>query len=200
METIRCFKIIVVGASGVGKTALVNRLINGVFEDDGQTTIGVEFKTYFIEVDGEKIKLQIWDTAGQERFRSVSRAYFRNAVGALVVFDLTSRESFDDVTTWLNDLHTLGHPNAVAYLVGNKADLADSRSIGMQEATDFASKHGLEYVETSASSGQNVNDLFLRFTYKIVNDVKSGKLVLPTLIQQNGSNESLQPQKKKQCC
>ena len=108
MDNTKCFKIIVIGATGVGKTSIVNRLINKNFEIETQSTIGVEFKTYFIDVEGEKIKLQIWDTAGQERFRSVSRGYFRNAVGALVVFDLTSRESFDKVSSWLEDLQKLG--------------------------------------------------------------------------------------------
>ena len=196
----KVFKLIEIGASGVGKTALVNRLINGVFDEDSQTTIGVEFKTYLIEVDGEKVKLQIWDTAGQERFRSVSRAYFRNAVGAIVVFDLTSRESFDAVESWLNDFHTLGHPNAVAYLVGNKADRENHRQIGMEEATDFATKHDMEYIETSAASGQNVKDLFLRFTYRIMADVKSEKLKLPSLGSNSGP-ETLEPVKqKKSCC
>jgi small GTP-binding protein len=91
------FKVVVVGASGVGKTAIVSQLVNKTFKTESQPTIGVEFKSYSLSSEEENVKLQIWDTAGQERFRSVSKAYFRNALGAVLVFDLTQKNSFDEL-------------------------------------------------------------------------------------------------------
>ncbi|KAH0791830.1 Ras family protein [Histomonas meleagridis] len=171
------YKIVVVGASGVGKSALVQRLVDGTFREEGQSTVGVEFKSFTCQTqDNQPVKLQIWDTAGQERFRSVSKAYFRNAVGAVLVFDITSESSFDDLENWLQDLQQLCNPNAYIILVGNKVDLEDKREVGTQQAKDFGEKHHLEYLETSALSGQNVMESFTRLAYEIANRVSTGQI------------------------
>ena len=177
------FKIVVVGSSGVGKTALVNQLVNKTFREDSQPTIGVEFKSYTIQADDETVKLQIWDTAGQERFRSVSKAYFRNAVGAILVFDLTSRQSFDELDTWINDLNALCTQNTYIILVGNKKDL-DDRQIVETEGEEYASRHNLIYLETSAKDGTNVEEAFARLGMGILRRVKEG-----TIQQHKESNE-----------
>ncbi|KAH0792901.1 Ras family protein [Histomonas meleagridis] len=169
------FKIVVVGSSGVGKTALVNQLVNKTFREDGQPTIGVEFKSYTIQADDESVKLQIWDTAGQERFRSVSKAYFRNAVGAILVFDLTSRQSFDELDTWINDLNALCTQNTYIILVGNKKDLED-RQIVETEGEEYAKRHNLIYLETSAKDGTNVEEAFARLGMGILRRVKEGTI------------------------
>jgi len=156
------YKFIIIGSSGVGKTALMKRLVENTFSADSQSTIGVEFDSTSIEVDGQSIKLQIWDTAGQERFRSIAKAYFRNAIGVILVFDITERKTFDDVNMWLNDVHTLCDPAAVVILVGNKSDLASSRTVTLTEAENFAAHHQLTYIETSARIGDNVRDAFTR--------------------------------------
>lgn len=194
------YKVVVVGETCVGKTAILTRLLTDSFESEGQPTIGVEFKTYNTLVDGESRRLQIWDTAGQERFRSVSRAYFRNAVGALFVFDLTSRKSFEGITLWLNDFQKLGYPNAVRYLVGNKVDLEEKRAVGMQEANDFAVENKMEYIETSAATGCNINDLFLRMAYKINSEIKSGRLIMPTPYSTDAMQTPKSEEKSKGCC
>jgi small GTP-binding protein len=156
------FKFIIVGSSSVGKTALLKRLVDDSFASESQSTIGVEFESTCMDVEGETIKLQIWDTAGQERFRSIAKAYFRNAVGAILVFDINESSTFEDVSMWLNEIRSLCDPTAVVILVGNKADLSESRAVTMAEAEKFAQHHHITYIETSAKSGENVREAFLR--------------------------------------
>ena len=170
------YKIVVVGASGVGKTAIVNWLVNKNFKEEGQPTIGVEFKSYSLQADDENVKLQIWDTAGQERFRSVSKAYFRNALGAVLVFDLTQRQSFDELNMWINDLNSLCSPNAYIILVGNKSDLEENRQIVETEAQEFAKRYNLVYLETSAKTGANVQETFVRLGQGILRHIKEGDI------------------------
>lgn len=111
-------------------------------KDDSSHTIGVEFGSRIVNVGGKSVKLQIWDTAGQERFRSVTRSYYRGAAGALLVYDTTSRDSFNALTNWLNDARTLASPNIVILLVGNKKDLEEARDITFLEASTFAQENG----------------------------------------------------------
>jgi len=111
-------------------------------KDDSSHTIGVEFGSRIVNVGGKSVKLQIWDTAGQERFRSVTRSYYRGAAGALLVYDATSRDSFNALTNWLNDARTLASPNIVILLVGNKKDLEEARDVTFLEASTFAQENG----------------------------------------------------------
>lgn len=156
------FKFIVIGSSGVGKTAILKRLVDDVFTGESQSTIGVEFIATSIDVDGTAVKLQIWDTAGQERFRSIAKAYFRSAIGVILVFDLSDRKSFEDLNQWLSDVHSLCDPNAVVTLIGNKSDLVDQRTVTPTEAESFAQLHQLTYLETSALGGDNIQEAFQR--------------------------------------
>jgi len=183
-EIASTFKVVVVGSSGVGKTAVVRQLVDGKFTEEGQPTIGVEFKTYSLLADGENIKLQIWDTAGQERFRSVSKAYFRNSTGAILVFDVTNRQSFEDLNHWHNDLTQLAQPNAYIVLVCNKCDLKDERQISEDEAEQFAQRHGLVRIETSAKEGTNIKEAFARLGEGIIRKEKEGKLKSPKPVPQ----------------
>jgi small GTP-binding protein len=170
------FKVVVVGASGVGKTALVTQLVTQTFKSECQPTIGVEFKSYVIPSEDDTVRLQIWDTAGQERFRSVAKAYFRNAYGAVLVFDLTAKASFDELGAWVNDLNALCIPNAYVVMVGNKADLGDDRTVSENEAQETARRYNLEYVETSAKTGDRVADAFVRLANGILRQVKRGQI------------------------
>lgn len=174
------FKIIIVGASGVGKTALVMNLL-GTPVESPKPTVGVEFLAHELNVNGEKVRLQIWDTAGQERFRAMSRAYFRNAMGAILMFDTTNRSSFDALSVWLTDLHQLSCPNSVVLLVGNKNDLVDQRQVGASEAESFAKHHNLQYMDTSALTGANVNETFMYLAEEVVARIKNGVLTLPSM-------------------
>jgi small GTP-binding protein len=170
------FKFIIIGSSGVGKTALLKRLVDDRYSTESQSTIGVEFDSTYVEVDGQSIKLQIWDTAGQERFRSIAKAYFRNAVGVVLVFDICESKTFEDVNMWLREVRSLCDPTAVVILVGNKSDLASSRAVTMAEAERFAQHNHLTYIETSAKSGENVHEAFLRTATQIYRRTpKAGK-------------------------
>jgi small GTP-binding protein len=172
------FKVVVVGSSGVGKSAMIQRLIDDVFSDDGQTTVGVEFKSYVVPVEDRNVKLQIWDTAGQERFKSVAKAYLRDAVGALLVYDVTSQISFDDLGNWLSDLRQLCHPSACILLIGNKSDLEADRQVGSETVQKFAELNKLEYLETSAKTGFNVTETFTRLAFGIANRLAGGQIEL----------------------
>jgi small GTP-binding protein len=166
--------------AAVGKSSIVQRLIQNTFNEDNTATCGADFYTYTLPLDNEQVKLQIWDTAGQERFRSISKQYFRNSVGAVLVFDLTNYESFEALTGWLNDLQTNCLPNAYVLLVGNKSDLVRDRQIGAQEIKEFADRHQLESIETSALNGNNVKDAFARLAFKVSTQVKNGTIAVAT--------------------
>jgi small GTP-binding protein len=155
-------KLIVVGDSGTGKSCLLHRFVEDAFSEEQTQTIGVEFGAKVVQLNGQRIKLQIWDTAGQERYRSVTRGYYRGASGCLIVYDVTSRSSYEHVPQWLDDVRQLAGPSVTVMLVGNKADLAtdDRRSVTHNEAALFAQERGLMHFETSAATGEFVNDAF----------------------------------------
>ena len=205
MSDIPIYKVVVVGSSGVGKTAIVQRLIDNSFISDTQSTVGVEFKSFQVESDGFVCKLSIWDTAGQEKFRSVSKAYFRNAVGAVLVFALDDIDSFHELNTWINDLTSLAAPNAAILLVGNKADLTDNLAITENEALDFAKRYNVEYIEASAKSGQNIRETFTRLAKIIAEKIKNNEIkgtfqssATPPTSQINGDRS--QNKKSEGCC
>ena len=172
----KTYKVVLLGSTFVGKTAIVERLINDDFTGDNETTIGVEFRTFPVQVGDVEVKLNIWDTAGQEKFRSVSKAYFRNALGAILVFSLTDQKSFDALDDWLNDLQSLCAPNASIMLFGNKLDLKDERVISQEEANLFASRHDLEYIETSALDSTNIKESFTRLASQIHEKIIKGEI------------------------
>jgi small GTP-binding protein len=170
------FKFVVVGSSGVGKTALLQRLVDDNFSADGGPTVGVEYISSGFDIDGSSVKLQIWDTAGQEKFRSIARSYFRHAVGVILVFSLADRQSFDDLATWLSDVQQYCDPNASVTLVGNKLDLASERAVLASEAQQFALSHHLTYIEASARDGENVAEAFFRAARSVYEKARLGTL------------------------
>ena len=194
MTTTFNYKFIIIGSSGVGKTAIMKKLVENTFSPDAQSTIGVEFDSTTIEVDGQSIKLQIWDTAGQERFRSIAKAYFRNAVGVILVFDITERKTFDDVNIWLNDVKTLCDPSAVVILIGNKSDLTQTRVVSITEAENFASHHQISYLETSARLGDNIKEAFVKVATTIYRKDKKQINNSSNPITSNNNNN------KSNCC
>ncbi|KAJ3381032.1 Ras- protein Rab-2A [Lobulomyces angularis] len=160
------FKYISVGDSGVGKSCLLLRFTNQEYTAT-ETTIGIEFGSSIVDLRNKRIKLQIWDTAGQESFRSISRAYYRGAIGCLLVYDITRRESFMHVKNWLEDVMTHGHEEIKIILVANKSDLDSVRQVSTEEGADFAKKHNMIYLETSARQGQNVDQAFTKLAENI---------------------------------
>lgn len=127
------FKMIIIGDSGVGKTNILSRYIKNSFSFDTRSTVGVEFGAKKVEVNGYKVKNQIWDTAGQERYRSITNTYYKGAKGAMVVYDIAKRETFDNVNKWINELRMNGEKDVIIILVGNKCDLNDERVVSHED-------------------------------------------------------------------
>jgi small GTP-binding protein len=184
LEYKHSFKFIVIGTSGVGKTCLLKRLVDGRFAGEDVPTIGAEYVSKIEQIDGQPIRLQIWDTAGQEKFRAIAKSYFRHAVGVILVYDITDRRSFDDLSSWLTDVHQLCDPNAAVTLVGNKLDLQDQRAVTNAEAQLFATNHQLTYVEASALDGANVVEAFQRAAKIVYEKAETGMLLTKTTTPQ----------------
>jgi len=170
------FKFIIIGDAATGKSCILHRFIDDKFKQESTHTIGVEFGSKIVEVGGQYVKLQIWDTAGQERFRSVTRSYYRGAAGAILVYDVTSRESYNHVSSWLEDARALANPNIAIVLVGNKIDLAAEREVTFLEASRFAQENELMFLETSARTGEGVSEVFLKCARTILTKIETGAL------------------------
>ncbi|XP_008582160.1 PREDICTED: ras-related protein Rab-11B [Galeopterus variegatus] len=164
-------QVVLIGDSGVGKSNLLSRFTRNEFNLESKSTIGVEFATRSIQVDGKTIKAQIWDTAGQERYRAITSAYYRGAVGALLVYDIAKHLTYENVERWLKELRDHADSNIVIMLVGNKSDLRHLRAVPTDEARAFAEKNNLSFIETSALDSTNVEEAFkniLTEIYRIV--------------------------------
>ncbi|ONK80793.1 uncharacterized protein A4U43_C01F21790 [Asparagus officinalis] len=181
------FKIVMIGDSAVGKSNLLARFARDEFYPNSKSTIGVEFQTQKMVIDGKEIKAQIWDTAGQERFRAVTSAYYRGAVGALLVYDISRRQTFESVSRWLNELHTHSDMNVVTILVGNKTDLANDREVTTAEGKALAEAQGLFFMETSALDSYNVRAAF-QTVVKEIYDILSRKVFLSQEVKKNESS------------
>uniref|UniRef100_A0A3B4ZX73 Ras-related protein Rab-33B-like n=1 Tax=Stegastes partitus TaxID=144197 RepID=A0A3B4ZX73_9TELE len=182
----RTFKVLVIGDSAVGKTCLTHRLCAGEFPIRPEATIGVDFRERLLEVDGEKIKLQLWDTAGQERFRkSMVQHYYRNVHAVLFIYDVTCPASFTSLAAWLEECrqNSLGQ-EIPRFLVGNKSDLRDpsrtGRQVSQEQATSFAKTHGMVFFETSAPYQQdNVEDVITAVAAKLKKQKKPSMVNTP---------------------
>jgi small GTP-binding protein len=161
-------KIVLIGDSGVGKTNLLAQFTRGQFNPDSKSTIGVEFATKTIELEGKTIKAQIWDTAGQERYRAITSAYYRGAIGALLLYDVTSALTFQSLTRWLQELRENADSNIVVMLVGNKCDLQELRAASTDEGVGFAKTESLLFIETSALDATNVQESFKGLISEII--------------------------------
>ncbi|KAM7537044.1 hypothetical protein Aperf_G00000070948 [Anoplocephala perfoliata] len=171
------FKFLIIGNASTGKTCILRRYTERKFFQNIQHTIGAEFGSRIINVDGTHVKIQIWDTAGQERFRSLARSYYHDAVGTLLVYDITNRNSFNDVMKWLGDARQLAAPGVVVILVGNKKDRVDTDGqVTHWEANTFAQENGLQFIETSALTGENVDEAFATCVRALLAKVKAGEL------------------------
>jgi len=199
------FKVVLIGDSGVGKSNLLSRFTRNEFNLDSKSTIGVEFATRTISVDGKTVKAQIWDTAGQERYRAITSAYYRGAVGALLVYDIAKQQTYANVTRWLKELRDHADSNIVIMLVGNKSDLKHLRAVTTDEAQHFATENGLSFMETSALEARNVEDAFQSILTDIFRIVSSKTLennetsIRPTAGDKIDVSESKEPVKSG-CC
>lgn len=161
------YKILILGDSGVGKTCLIFRFIEDVFSDSYISTIGIDCRSRVIDLDGTKIRLQIWDTAGQERFRTLTSAYYRGAMGIILVYDITTEDSFKHISQWLQNIQDNASPDVCKVLVGNKLDAEDERVIETSRGKSETEGYYLEFFETSARTGQGVTEAFMAVARQI---------------------------------
>ena len=168
------FKYIIIGDTGVGKSCMLLQFTDKRFQPVHDLTIGVEFGARLVNIDHNQIKLQIWDTAGQESFRSITRSYYRDVAGALLVYDITRRESFNHLTRWLEEARQNGNPNMTIMLIGNKCDLEHRRAVSTKEGELFAQENGLIFLETSAKTAANVEAAFIKTAESIYEKIKEG--------------------------
>ncbi|EFC50493.1 rab family small GTPase [Naegleria gruberi] len=198
------FKLVLLGESSVGKSSLVLRFVRGQFFEYQESTIGAAFLTQTVPLGDTIVKFEIWDTAGQERYKSLAPMYYRGAAAAIVVYDITSADSFQRAKNWVKELQRQGTTNIVIALAGNKVDLEDKRQVESAEAKSYAEDNGLLFMETSAKAATNVNELFVAIARKLPsketdnnNNVNSD--LTPAIIPKPGD----QPPERKQkggCC
>ena len=154
------FKVLLLGNSDVGKSSLLLRFVDSVWNDAFVPTIGVDFKVKTLDINNQKVKMQIWDTAGQERFRTVVSTYFRGAHGILLLYDVTNKDSFKNLESWLIEIEKNAKEKVLKILIGNKCDLTEDREISEEEGKAFALRNGMEFMETSAKMNTNVSEAF----------------------------------------
>lgn len=154
------FKILLVGSSNVGKSSILSRLCNNTCPETFIPTVGVDFKIKSFEIDETPIKLQIWDTAGQERFKTITSSYYKGAHGVMLVFDISCRDSFDEIEKWNEEVFRHAGDNIIKILIGNKSDLTDNREVSTENAKELAALYKMQYIETSAKNSKNVEKSF----------------------------------------
>ena len=203
-------KYVIIGDSGVGKSNILLQYINGKFNEDFKATVGVEFGAKNIEINSRIYRIQIWDTAGQENFRSIARAYYKNSICACIVYDITSRNSFNSVQSWIDDCTKQTPRNILLLLIGNKNDLNDKREVQYEEGEEFAKKKNMIFLETSAKTGNNIDKIFEKSVKKIDQNIIDNKYDLDNEncgIRKGLKTESFvlsvekaKEKKKKKCC
>lgn len=162
------FKLLLIGDSGVGKTCVLFRFSEDQFNSTFISTIGIDFKIRTIELDDKKIKLQIWDTAGQERFRTITTAYYRGAMGIMLVYDITNQKSFDNIKNWIRNIEEHASADVEKMVLGNKCDMDDKRVVSKESGETLAVEYGIKFMETSAKASINVDEAFIT----IARDIK----------------------------
>lgn len=163
------FKFLVIGNAGTGKSCLLHQFIEKKFKDDSNHTIGVEFGSKIINVGGKYVKLQIWDTAGQERFRTITTAYYRGAMGIMLVYDITNEKSFDNIRNWIRNIEEHASADVEKMILGNKCDVNDKRQVSKERGEKLALDYGIKFMETSAKANINVENAF----FTLARDIKA---------------------------
>ena len=200
-------KFIIIGDAAVGKSNLLVRYTSGQFKEEYQLTIGVEFGSNNVIIGDNTYRIQIWDTAGQENFRSITRSYYKNTACAIIVYEISNKKSFENISSWIEECKNTAPKSILMVLVGNKCDL-DNREVTEEEGREFAEKNGMLFFETSAKTGKNVEELFKESVkvidqkikenyYDLENDscgIKKGNEEINVVLETNLEND------KKTCC
>ena len=193
------FKVLLIGNSDVGKSSLILRYVDQIWNDVFVPTIGVDFKVKSLQIDNKRVKMQIWDTAGQERFRNVISSYFKGAHGILLIYDITARDSFKELENWLGEVERNATPQVLKILIGNKCDLDEQRQITVDEGEAFAARNGMKFIETSAKNNTNVNEAFEALA-KIMVESSNKKNVIKVEKKTIKVNKGADLNAKKKCC
>ena len=194
-------KIVIIGDSGVGKTNLLKRFVSNIFTENTKATVGVEFMTKSYKINKHIFKIELWDTAGQERYKSITAVYYKGAKGALIVYDTTSKPSFDDIDKWLNEIRDKCSNDIKLMIIGNKIDLKEFREVPNELAMNKAKELGIPLMETSALDATNVKEAFCDLLKEIYKDLKSkNKNFGDTLENKDGINIDTNSKKKSGCC
>eukprot|EP01156_Anaeramoeba_ignava_P007170 Anaeramoba_ignava/a350888_27.p1 GENE.a350888_27~~a350888_27.p1 ORF type:complete len:201 (-),score=64.48 a350888_27:171-773(-) len=194
------FKIVIIGSANVGKTSLMIRYVDDNFTVSKQTTIGIDFKTKDIEIDGKIVRLQIWDTAGQEVFRSITHNYYRNADAVMVVFDITNENSFKGLDEWFKNISEKAPKYAKKMLMANKKDLISQRFLSEDEAKKFAKNFDCLYCEVSAKTGENIYEAFQTLTSETLKDYVLQKQKNQTVTVQSAKSPKTKKSTSQGCC
>lgn len=165
------YKIVILGQSSVGKSSIVTRFIHDRFDEFQESTIGAAFFSKVIENEGKSVKFDIWDTAGQERYRSLAPMYYRGAKFALVVMDITQGDSLISAKYWIEELQRNSDNNSNVMLVGNKSDMESEREISIEDAEYFSKEYDISYIEVSAKTGSNIDNIFENIYKQLIEDI-----------------------------
>ena len=202
-------KLILIGDSNVGKTTLINKYIDGSFSEEIPPTIGLENRVKTLEIKGLKVKLQIWDTAGQEKFNSLSKQYFQNSDGILLVFDITNKDSFNNIKKWYDDVISYSGVKAKKLLIGNKKDMKNNVKITKDDIIQFTKQNRMKFIETSAKNNINVEEAFQKIIDLIIDKMSNEDLLEEfginakkehSMSLSNSTLNNMTGEKKKKCC
>ena len=170
------YKILFLGNTNVGKTALLSRYINDSFVEKGLPTLGVDVEFKYVKLEGKKIKLDLWDTAGEERFKNITKNYYSGANGIIFVCDVTSKDSLEKLKYWIKEAKDNSSADVEMILVGNKIDLTSERELDLQALKDFGSKYNIDVYEASAKTGKGVEEFFMELTKTLFKNKEIGKV------------------------
>ncbi len=175
------FQVVVVGDSGVGKSNLIKRFINNEFQSHSKATVGVEFLSKNFIINNEIFKINIWDTSGQERYKSITTAYYKGAKGAMIIYDVTNQNSFNNVDKWFNEIKDKAYKNINLIMIGNKTDLEDKKVVSSEDSLDKAKKFDIPVMETSALNASKVKEAFYLILKEMYKSVKP--IVEPIMVE-----------------
>ena len=190
-------KIMLIGDSNVGKTSIIKRYCKNIFSKSHISTVGIDLETKNIKIGKQIINLQLWDTAGQERYRGLSKNYYNNSDAFIIVYDITNSKSFENVTNWIMQIKENASENVKIVLFGNKSDLEDQRIINEEEGKKFAKDNNINFYETSAENGANVEKAIIDLVKEVINDENFTKGSENT---SQLSGDKFKKENKKKCC
>lgn len=196
-------KVVIVGDSGVGKTNLIKRFVTNTFSQNSKATVGVEFLSKSYKINEQVFKIEMWDTAGQERYKSITAAYYKGAKGALIVYDITQKTSFENISKWMSEIREKSSKDMKLMIIGNKTDLKDERQVTTEEASSKAQDLGAPIMETSALDASNVKEAFYDLIKEMYREIRKKLDIVESQAESGKEGVQLdtnEEKKKKSCC